>query len=291
MKAKMTAILFFCNFMLSAIATTPIIIPLWGKEIPGHNGISQPEETKNDGMMIVENISVPQLYVYLPAEKPNTPIPGVIICPGGSYAVEAIDHEGFMLAEWLANHGIAGIVLKYRLPNGNHQIPLMDAQQSMKVVNQNCKKWNLNPDQIGICGFSAGGHLASTLGTHYTDASKPDFMILFYPVISMEPQLTHKFSKQNLLGNESNNVQLQKYYSNHLHITAETPTTILFLNNDDYEVSPNNGILFYQELLKHKVNASLYLFPNGGHGWGMYDHFAYKKDWQNLLLKWFETKR
>jgi len=195
-------------------------------------------------------------------------------------------HEGHEVAKWLNTLGYAGIVLKYRMPNGHDNIPLSDAQQALRLVRQNSSEWNIDPKKVGITGFSAGGHLASTVETHFTDSiTRPDFAILFYPVVTMNPAITHQGSLNLLLG-ENPSEEKRNKYSNELHVTPQTPPTILFQCSDDRTVPAGNSIEFYNSLLKNKVPASLYVFPTGGHGWGMNDAFSYKAIWQDLLKKW-----
>lgn len=286
MSLRSISILVILNVTLSLYAIIPFPVKIWSDSIPGTNGITEKEELRADGMIIVANVTTPEIYLYLPP-KSDTPVPVVLICPGGSYAVEAIDHEGHQFARWLASNGIAGAVLKYRLPNGHHNIPLMDAKQGIRFLRSNSEKWNLDTKKTGVAGFSAGGHLAATLGTHYDQDCRPDFMVLFYPVISMNTALTHMGSRHNLLGYERDNQSWIDYYSNELHVTKDTPRTILFLNDDDDVVSPVNGLKFYESLHAHQVEASVYLFPKGGHGWGASTEFPFYSQWTTLLRQWF----
>jgi acetyl esterase/lipase len=222
----------------------------------------------------------------------------VVICPGGGYIGEAAFHEGYQFADWLNEQGIAGIVLKYRLPNGHSDIPLTDAKRAMRLVRSHANEWNIDPKKIAIAGFSAGGHLASTLGTHFDDgdakasdpverlSSRPDLMLLFYPVVSMKKNVTHIGSRSNLLG-QNPDPKLENLYSNELQVKANTPPTILLLSDDDGAVPTANSIQFYNALKEKKIPASMAIFPTGGHGWGMRTNVSFWKIWREMLVDWF----
>jgi acetyl esterase/lipase len=220
----------------------------------------------------------PTLEIYLPVkEKANGT--AVIIFPGGAYAFLAYAEEGTTIAKAFAEKGIAAFVVKYRLPKNETMrdkslSPLMDAQQAIKMVRSKAMEWNLDPKKIGVVGYSAGGHLASTLGTHFSKSYipntenislRPDFMILVYPVISMEDKLTHVGSKISLLGMEPSKEKVA-LFSNELQVTKDTPPTYLTHCGDDNTVDVNNSIVFYQALQKNGVDAELHLFPKGNHG-------------------------
>lgn len=272
-------------FPISAFSQ-PAEIPLWAQGAPNSNGIATPEESMENGR--AGNVSEPKLYSYfLPSAK--QPTAAVVVCPGGGYARLAMQHEGHDIAKWLNEQGIAAFVLKYRMPNGHHDVPLSDAQQALRLVRQNAKAWNVDPKKVGIAGFSAGGHLASTAATHFTDsATRPDFAALFYPVVSMAKNVSHGGSRKNLLG-ENPSTDLVKAYSNALRVTPQTPPTLLFHSDDDKAVPVHNSLEFYAGLKQNGVPAALYIFPTGGHGWGAREAFAYSKEWRGLLMKWLEN--
>ena len=209
----------------------------------------------------------------------------VLIAPGGGYSFLAINHEGKEIAQWLAGNGITGVVLKYRIPNGHHAIPLADAQQGMRLIRENSAKWKIDPNSVGVMGSSAGGHLAATLLTRYEATSRPAFGILFYPVISFDDRWAHRGSVQNLLGADSTET-MKTYYSNELQVTPQTPPTLLLLSNNDGTVKPRNSIMFYEALRENRVLTALYIFPSGGHGWGFRDTFAYHEIMKTLILQW-----
>ena len=171
------------------------------------------------------------------------------------------------------------------MPGGNHEIPLSDAQQAMRIMRQHAKEWNIQ--KLGIMGSSAGGHLASTVATHYTDAeTKPDFQILFYPVITMDASYTHAGSRKNLLG-QSPSEELVKLYSNELQVNAQTPPAFIMHSSNDKTVPVANSVNYYMALIRNHVeNCSLHTYPTGGHGWGYRDSFEYKRQWTGELEKW-----
>jgi acetyl esterase/lipase len=257
-----------------------IEIPLWPDGPAESNGITEPELRRDDWS--VTNVSEASIYVW-PARGENTG-KAILICPGGGYSNEAANHEGSRFAEWFAAHGITGVVLKYRLPNGHSEIPLADAQQAMRVIRENAAAWGVDPAQVGVTGFSAGGHLASTLLTHFDAGSRPDFGILFYPVVTMN-NTTHGGSRHNLLG-ENPSPQLIERFSNERQVTADTPPTMIFFSDDDKTVDPRNGTMFYDALKANGVPAAMYIFPTGGHGWGFNESFKYHEAMKAAMKDW-----
>ncbi len=273
------------------------VIPLYKDSIPNSIMTKDEETTTNNGVLIISKVSRPTLTAYLPPKEAATGT-AVIICPGGGYSVLAAAHEGSDVAKEFAKKGIAAFVLKYRIPNDatmpNKEIgPLQDAQQAIKTVRERATEWNINPKQIGIMGFSAGGHLASTAGTHYTKAViansnntslRPDFMLLMYPVISFQDSLAHMGSRENLIGKKATKEKVD-LYSNELQVTDDSPPTFLVHATDDDVVKVNNSIAFYEALLQHKVPAEMHIFQSGGHGFGM--HIPKRKDiWMETCLNW-----
>ncbi|KAF2333919.1 alpha/beta hydrolase [Flavobacterium nitrogenifigens] len=259
------------------------VIPLWDKipdEVKATNYKEKPE-LKDGKMQSTSQVSVPTLSIFIPKEsKPNQT--AVVICPGGGYTHLAFDKEGTKVAEWFNSLGITAFVLKYRMPTDltmkNKNVgPLQDAQEAIRYVRQNASKWNVDPSKIGILGFSAGGHLASTASTHYDDkvydsaykvSARPDFSLLIYPVISMENDITHKGSQTNLLG-ENPSKELINNYSNEKRVTSKTPPTFLIHATDDTVVIPENSINYYLALKKNGVTAELHIYEKGGHGFGL----------------------
>jgi len=228
-----------------------------------------------------------KIYVYLP-DKAIATGRAVVICPGGGYEHLAMDHEGKQIAEWLNQLGIAGIVLKYRMPHGKLEVPISDAEEAMRLVRANASHWRIKANDVGIMGSSAGGHLASTIATHATKAAKPDFQILFYPVITMAPDITHRGSHDNLLGKNAR-AKHEKEYSNDLQVSRLTPRAWIALSDDDQVVLPANGVSYYQACYKHDVPASLHVYPSGGHGWGMRSSFRYHIEMLLELKAWLQS--
>lgn len=276
------------------------VITLYPDSIPN----SLPYQMKEDTLIWdgqfggYKNISNPTLAIYLPG-KENSNGSAVVICPGGGYAVEAYRDEGVKIAKTFASHGIAAFILKYRLPSDsimkNKVIgPLQDAQQAIKLVRERSAEWNINPKKIGIMGFSAGGHLASSAGTHFNTclipnientSIRPDFMILIYPVISMSDQLTHTSSRRFLLG-KNPSAETINFFSSELQVNDQTPPTYLTHTGDDKTVDVNNSIAFYQALIRNKIPAEMHLYPKGDHGFVLSIPTG---EWMQPLFKWMKN--
>ena len=238
-----------------------------------------------------------ELTVY--PVKSEKPAPVFIICPGGGYGGHAINPEGYGIGKWLNEQGIAGVVVKYRLPKGRSLIPLIDVQRAIRLTRFNAKKWNVNPKQLGIIGFSAGGHLASTAlnfsknkGELDDDVDKlscrPDFGLLVYPVISMG-KYTHKGSKIRLIGKSPSEEMVTKY-SGELQVSKDTPPTFLAHALDDKPVPPENSEMFYNSLVKNGVKAKYLKLPNGGHGLNGYKGPSWDA-WQKQSIEWFRQEK
>ena len=256
---------------VSAMAQRAFDVNLWDAKTPNKNGLQDTAYIK----------------VFLPDAKRATGR-AVVICPGGGYARLAMDHEGTQWAPFFNNMGIAAIVLHYRMPNGNVKVPISDAEEALRTVRRNAKNWHINASDVGIMGFSAGGHLASTIATKSKGDAKPNFQILFYPVITMMQGYTHQGSHDNLLGYNASKKDEQKYCSD-LQVTRVTPRACLLLSDDDHAVLPINSVNYYAELYRHDVPASIYVYPTGGHGWGMNTSFAYHSEMLLNLKGWLES--
>ncbi len=277
---KKILVLLFSFITTMLYAQNPIELPLWPDGAPNTNGLTGTQEDLNGGL--VANVVTPSITVYRPS-CPNGM--AIIMCPGGGYARLAMAHEGYDMAPWLNAQGITYIVLKYRMPNGHREVPLSDAKQAIRLVRQHAAEWNVNPARVGIMGASAGGHLAASLATLYgSDETRPDFQILFYPVITMGAD-THQGSRNNLLG-ENPSDELVRDYSLENRVTSRTPQAFIMLSTDDAAVPPVNSINYYLALVKQKVPATLHAYPVGGHGWGFRDDFSYKRQWTGELEKW-----
>lgn len=243
----------------------------------------------------------PSITIYTPRTSTKDAT-AVIVCPGGGYGALAMNHEGRQIANWLNSYGIVAFVLKYRLgPRYHHPIEMGDAQRAVRMVRARAKEFGVAPDRIGAWGFSAGGHLASTIGTHFDAAnangsdpidavsSRPDFLILAYPVISFTTPYTHKGSLKNLLG-DSPDKALVESLSNELQVTAQTPPTFLFSTNADTGVPAENAVLFYLALRKAKVPAELHVFQNGPHGVGLGNTDPALAEWPVTLANWLRVR-
>ena len=276
------------------------VLPLYTDSIPNSKPVADEEKSEYaNGITTIRDVSKPTLTLFLPPkDKANGT--AVIICPGGGYWVVTIDMEGTDVAKKFNEMGVAAIVLKYRIPNDSWMInreigALQDAQQAIKTVRDNAAKWNINPDRIGIMGFSAGGHLAASAGTHFSKTHipninhtnlRPDFMILIYPVISFMPGIGHAGSSEQLLG-KTPSQEKRNEYSNELQVTSATPPAFLVHAGDDDAVSPMNSIVFYDSLISKKVSAELHIYQSGGHGFGMYMKNN-KEFWMDRCKSWMQ---
>ncbi len=280
-------------------------MPIYSGTIPNSKTNTYVERMDKTDFAIVTNVVNPEIAVFLPNPKIATG-QAIIICPGGGYVQQAFDLEGTEIAYFLNSIGVAGIVLKYRIPNTGsspepHKAPSMDAQRAIRLVRANAAKWKINSSKVGIMGFSAGGHVASTVGTHFdlgnssaTDSvekmsCRPDFMILAYPVISFTDSIGHLGSRGSLLMGGFETTLWIRYYSNELQIQSNTPPTFLVHSGDDVTVSPKNSLYFYQGLLKKGISAELHILPHGGHGFGMAYDNEQVSQWTNYLKYWLKN--
>lgn len=278
------------------------LINLWDGEAPGaiaNTNYKQQVDSANSWMSF---ISKPMLDMYpAPAETANGT--AVIICPGGGYSGLAIAHEGKEVAKWLNTLGVTAFMLKYRLPNVAIMVdkatgPLLDGQQAVRLVRKNAKKWGINPGRIGIMGFSAGGHLAATVSTHFktksaaitdTTSLRPDFSILIYPVISMQENITHKGSKVSLLG-QNPSVESVTCFSNELQVNGETPPAFLVHSMDDKAVPVQNSVAYAMAMEKNNVACELHIYQSGGHGYGLAHTKNTESLWPEACRKWMEMR-
>ena len=228
-----------------------------------------------------------KVWVYLPNAKKATGR-AVVCCPGGGYTHLAMAHEGHDWAPFFTSQGIALIVVKYRMPHGHYTVPQEDADEAIRLVRRNATEWNVNPQDVGIMGFSAGGHLASTVATHSTGDAAPNFQILFYPVVTMVPGTTHQGSHDNLLG-KNPKTRLENEYCNERHVSKQTPRAFIALAHDDRTVPPANSTAYYDALCTNKVPASLHIYPTGGHGFGIRQSFAYHFEMMLELKAWLRS--
>lgn len=288
--------------MLSAVKAQDFTVPLWAEgKVPNYQKTEEKEKRDTTETIHIRLVQSPDITIYLPSKR-NATGQAVIICPGGGYGTLSFSWEGMDMAKLLNAKGIIAIVLKYRLPNAksnvvSHLSPLMDAKRAIRLARANATKWAINKNKIGIMGFSAGGHLASTLGTHFDEgdanaadtidriSSRPDFMVLCYPVISMSKPIMHAGSKNNLLGTAATD-DLARLYSNELQVTKKTPPTFLVHATDDRSVPVENSLLFYQALKDNGVPAEMHIYPTGGHGFGLGLGKGYLETWTERLVDW-----
>jgi len=286
----------FCVIIiLSLTVQAQEIINLYPGAVPNSKQ-SDVQEKENKGMF--SGVTIPTLQIFQP-EKNNSNGAAVIICPGGGYAVVVYQAEGVKTAKELARQGVTAFVLKYRLPNDKTMLdktigPLQDAQQAIKTVRENAGKWGIDVNKIGIMGFSAGGHLASTAATHFDIAYiedelntslRPDFQILVYPVISMQDSLTHPGSRKNLLGDKPLKEIVDKF-SNELQVTANTPPAYITHAGDDTVVDVDNSIIYYEQLRHQDVPVEMHIYPKGNHGFVL---FQPTEEWMIPVFKWMRN--
>jgi acetyl esterase/lipase len=296
---------YFCQILtgvllsitLPFVASAQNLIKLYSGAIPNSKQGHLPDIAKPAAGM-VNRVLTPELEMYLP-EKDKATGAAVIVCPGGSYKVLTYEAEGVRTAKELMKNGIAAFVLKYRLPDDSTMIdksigPLQDAQQAIKLVRENASKWDIDTARVGIMGFSAGGHLAATAATHFKmeyisnpehTNLRPAFLVVVYPVISMQDGITHKDSRTNLLGKNPTKETIDEF-SDELQAGPDTPPTYITHAGDDKLVDVDNSIFFYEKLRHSNVPAELHLYPKGGHGFVLRQPPA---DWMAPLFKWMRN--
>ncbi|GAA3928185.1 alpha/beta hydrolase [Hymenobacter algoricola] len=286
----------------SQLASAQAVVSLYSGTIPNSiaSDLKETSLTLPGGGVRVSSVVQPTLQVFRPAkDKANGT--AVIICPGGGYVRLSMDNEGSDVARRLTEMGITAFVLKYRLPNDQSQpdkatAPLLDAQQALRLVRQRAAEYGVSPARIGLLGFSAGGHLASTAGTHFSKPAgeatdntsvRPDFLVLLYPVISFTDSLAHAGSRKSLLGDAPTPDQI-RLYSNEQQVTPQTPPTFLVHAADDKTVPVRNSIRFYEACLSQGVPAEMHLYPQGGHGFGLTNKTT-KDQWIDRLQNWLDA--
>jgi len=271
-------------------------IDIWDGSVPNVVKSNEKETIEKGGTLRIRKVQQPTLSVFLPAKNYATG-KGVLVLPGGGYGLLAYDWEGTDVAKWLNSIGIAAFVLKYRLPSvlsqkTPYEVPLQDAQQAMKIIREKASQYNIAQNKIGVIGFSAGGHLASTLSTHFTKKNsnkvRPDFSVLIYPVITMKKEFTHKGSRRKLLGDNPDS-QLVHQFSNELRVTSNTPPTFMVHATNDKVVPVENSIEYYKSLKKHGVKSELHIYEKGGHGFSLAIKNNYVSTWRLLFKAWVEA--
>ena len=248
------------------------------------------------GLIVVETsivrIELPHGAVLhvLPAPKDNQVHGAVILCPGGGYRYLEKWNEGYQWFPFFYQHGYSVALLEYRMPDHHHNVPLTDGAEAIQLMRKHAKEWNFDENNVGIMGFSAGGHLASTLMVSDKAEVRPNFGILFYPVVSMKKELTHKGSHDHLLG-ENVSEQLENQYSNELHVSDQTPPAYIVVSRDDQKVNPQNSIRFHSEMDAKNRPVTLHIYPSGGHGWGHRLSFPYHRQMLDDLEEWLKENK
>lgn len=280
------------------------IVNLWHAEIPNSQETAEQEIVEKGDIIKVFQVKTTTVEIYLPTKK-NVSDKAVVICPGGGYHLLAYDWEGTDVAKWFNSKGITAFVLKYRLPESKsliipHEAPLQDAQRAVRWVRFHAKDYNINPEKIGVIGFSAGGHLASTLGTQYnapnkfkeapidTISARPNFMALVYPVVTMKDDFTHNGSRNALLGKTPSDTLIMRY-SNELQVTKNTPPTFLVHSTDDGAVPVENSLNFYKALKDKGVKVEMHIYPYGGHGYSLAINNGHLQTWTDRLYDWLQS--
>lgn len=300
---KLSSIFLILLFTSMTIAAQKVI-PLWEQgQIPNYQKSDGKEKYPERNIVWIENVQEPTLEIYAPSVQ-NINGMAMLICPGGGYHGLAYDWEGTDYAKWLNSIGITAFVLKYRIPTAesvivSYKAPMQDAQRAMRYIRMNAEKYHINTNKIGVIGSSAGGHLASSLGTHYNElfyegkdaqdavSSRPDFMMLIYPVISMQDNITHGGSRKNLLG-ENPTQELIHKFSIDEQVDENTPPTFIVHSGNDTAVPVENSIRMYQALIKNKVDATMHIYPNGGHGYSLGINNKNAPNWTPLAQEWLE---
>lgn len=286
----MRHLLFLAMMIFTSIvargADNPTVVALWPDGAPNSNGLDPAKEVVTDSRASATVNAT--LTIYRPG-RPNGV--AIVACPGGGYAHLALAHEGKDMAQWMNAMGITYAVLTYRMPSGGHrEVPLSDAQQAISYMRAHATELGIKPDKVGIMGASAGGHLAASAACLFTDdTNRPDFQILFYPVITMEKGVTHQGSRDNLLGKEASD-ELAALMSLENRVTDRTPQAFIMVSADDKAVPVANSLRYATALSQAAVPFSLHVYPTGGHGWGYRDSFPYKRQWTGELEAWLRNR-
>ncbi|MDE7376758.1 MAG: alpha/beta hydrolase [Muribaculaceae bacterium] len=281
MKKLLACLLALAGFCASAQQ----VVNLWPDGAPNSSGIDPAREVVRD--YNAENTVNAALYIYLPAQPNGT---AILCCPGGGYHALALGHEGKDMAQWFNDMGITYCVLQYRMPGGNCEVPISDVRQAMDYMRAHAEEWGIDSVKIGIMGSSAGGHLAATAANLWPEEKyRPAFQILFYPVISMDKEITHEGSRYGLLGADPSAEQVSRF-SMEQQVTERTPEAFIMVSADDELVPVANTLRYATALDEHGVPYSLHVYPTGGHGWGFRDSFTYKSDWTTALEHWLRER-
>jgi acetyl esterase/lipase len=302
--SRIITIISFVFISFGFINAQDKILKIWPDGVPGsieNKNYIEEIIKKADDIERTSKVSVPTISVFLSPKEKATGT-AVVICPGGGYSILATEHEGRDIATWLNNLGIAGIVVKYRLPSDEIMKdktigPLQDVQEVFRIVRRNSKEWGIAENKIGVIGFSAGGHLASTISTHFKEkvyasdstSCRPDFSILIYPVISMSSELTHMGSRENLLGKNPDQ-KLVDYFSNDLQVDENTPPAFIVHSADDNAVPVQNSINYFLALKKINIPEELHIYEKGGHGYGLGRNLGTETNWPEACKNWLKAR-
>jgi len=289
-------------FLSGSAHAQEFAIPLWPEnEIPNFIDTGEAEAADTTDIIRIRHVQIPDISIYLPSRR-NATGKAVLVIPGGGYRVLAYDSGGTEIAKWLNSKGIAAFVLKYRLPHTSnniigHKSPLLDAQRAMRLIRHHADRWEIDPQQIGVIGFSAGGHLASTLATQFDygdegnhdpverHSSRPDFSALIYPVITSDTTFSHRGSFRALLSENPTDELLLKY-STEKQVKEDTPPTILIHSADDTSVPVQNSIAYFQALMEKDIPAELHIYPYGGHGFSLAIGRGHLQTWTDRVIDW-----
>tara|TARA_B100001113_G_C21116552_1_gene625572 strand:- start:1646 stop:2590 length:945 start_codon:yes stop_codon:yes gene_type:complete len=308
MKTTLNILLHYCLFILAFSGKNfaqEKKINLFDNDIPCKSDLKL--EINYDGKYrVFKKVGIPQIWHY-PVNNKNQLTPAVIIIPGGGYSSLSFDKEGIEIAEWFNSFGVSAFVLNHRLPEWESEecksiSAIKDAERAIRLVRSKSKEWNIDSKSIGVIGFSAGGHLASTVSTHFDygsntsqdeierTSSRPDFSILVYPVISMKKSITHYGTRENLIGKNPSEEKI-KFFSGEHNVSYETPPTILIHSNDDTAVKPENSINYFLALKKHNIPAALHIWEKGGHGYGISEAKGAIRSWPEVVRDWMIQRK
>ncbi len=301
---KKTILISLFLIIINNLLAQELKMQLWDNSIPNSNGINIEEISDTTNIIMIKKVNKPSIEIFKPSSRNNSKIAAIVV-PGGGYNILAYDWEGTEVAKWLNSNGITAVVLKYRLPHTKNNItghisPFLDLQRAIRLTRTFSKELDIDKNKIGVIGFSAGGHLAATLGTHFEEdnlfttdsidstSCKPDFMILLYPVITFKEPYLHRGSKYFLIGDNPAQ-ELIDYYSCELNINSNTPATFLVHAGDDKSVPVENSLMFYKKLKENGINSEMHIYPKGGHGFSLAIGNERLSSWKELCIIWLKN--
>ena len=280
-------LLLICIFPFSGFSQIPTAQPLYPEGAPNSNGLSPSEARYTDEIAFNTTEADYLLFAADPAQATGQ---AIVVCPGGGYGAVCFDHEGIQVARWLNEQGITAAILRYRMPNGHPEIPIGDALTLIGILREKADIYGIDPHNIGIMGFSAGGHLAAAASTLFSDSTdRPDFSVLIYATITDDQDIIDRETFGNLLKSDLSDTLTTRHYSCEKQVTNQTPPAFLACSDDDDNVWPENSIRYYLALKRHGIAAELHAFPTGGHGWGWNPDFKYSTELRTALARWLKT--